>query len=103
MTEDRNGLPVLPVSDPGPPERGDAARNRARVLEAASRLFDEQGVEAVTMDAVACAAGVGKGTLFRRFGDRAGLCLALLDGRGADHGRLFANHHEYTAAAIPAR
>jgi AcrR family transcriptional regulator len=33
------------------------------------------------MDEVACAAGVGKGTLFRRFGDRAGLLRALLDER----------------------
>jgi AcrR family transcriptional regulator len=39
----------------------------------------ESGVDAITMDAVACAAGVGKGTLFRRFGDRAGLFHALLD------------------------
>ena len=30
------------------------------------------------MDAIAAEAGVGKGTLFRRFGDRAGLALALL-------------------------
>jgi len=33
----------------------------------------------MTMDAVASAAGVGKGTVFRRFGDRAGLTVALLD------------------------
>jgi AcrR family transcriptional regulator len=33
------------------------------------------------MDAVACAAGVGKGTLFRRFGDRASLFHALIDDR----------------------
>src|SRR6476660_4712317 len=60
-------------------ERADAARNRARILEAAGRLFAERGVEAVTMDEIAAAAGVGKGTLFRRFGDRAGLALALLE------------------------
>ena len=36
------------------------------------------GVENVSMDAIAAAAGVGKGTLFRRFGDRAGLAQALL-------------------------
>lgn len=66
----------------GPPkERADAARNRARILGAAGRLFAERGVEAVTMDAVAAAAGVGKGTLFRRFGDKAGLAAALLDER----------------------
>ncbi|QXJ24179.1 TetR/AcrR family transcriptional regulator [Actinomadura graeca] len=66
---------------PPPRERADAARNRAKVLAAAARLFAEQGVESVSMDAVAAAAGVGKGTLFRRFGDKAGLAAALLDDR----------------------
>lgn len=64
---------------PRPIERADAARNRARILATAARLFAERGVDAVTMDEIAAAAGVGKGTLFRRFGDRAGLALALLD------------------------
>ncbi|MEV4835322.1 helix-turn-helix domain-containing protein [Nonomuraea sp. NPDC049486] len=66
---------------PPPKERADAARNRAAVLEAAARLFAEHGVEAVSMDQVAAAAGVGKGTLFRRFGDKSGLAAALLDAR----------------------
>jgi AcrR family transcriptional regulator len=66
---------------PPPKERADAARNRAAVLEAAGRLFAEHGVEAVSMDQVAAAAGVGKGTLFRRFGDKSGLAVALLDAR----------------------
>ena len=64
-----------------PKERTDAARNRAAVLAAAARLFAEQGIEAVSMDQVAAAAGVGKGTLFRRFGDKSGLAAALLDAR----------------------
>jgi len=68
----------LPVADGGPPERADARRNRMKVLIAAERLFAFHGVENVSMDAIAAAAGVGKGTLFRRFGDRAGLALALL-------------------------
>jgi len=51
------------------------------VLEAAERLFAEQGVKNVSLDAIAAAAGVGKGTVFRRFGDRAGLAVALLDER----------------------
>lgn len=67
----------LPVSVPQ--ERGDAARNRALLLEAARRLVAQRGAEAVSMDDVAAAAGVGKGTLFRRFGSRAGLMLVLLD------------------------
>jgi AcrR family transcriptional regulator len=64
-----------------PPLRADAARNRAKVLAAAERLFAECGAEHVTMDAVAAAAGVGKGTLFRGFGDRSGLAHALLSER----------------------
>ncbi|WP_206306282.1 TetR/AcrR family transcriptional regulator [Streptomyces humi] len=59
--------------------RADAARNRARLLEAAARLIAEHGVVGVTMEAVAAAAEVGKGTVFRRFGDRTGLLMALLD------------------------
>lgn len=59
--------------------RADAARNRARLLEAAARLIAEHGTAGVTMEAVAAAAQVGKGTVFRRFGDRTGLLMALLD------------------------
>jgi AcrR family transcriptional regulator len=69
------------IANRPPQERVDAARNRRRVLAAASRLFAEQGVAGVTMDAVAQAAGVGKGTVFRRFGDKSGLAAALLDER----------------------
>ena len=72
-------LPLLAVSESGPPERGDAARNRALLLAAARRLVDQRGAEAVTTDDIAAAAGVGKGTLFRRFGSRAGLMVVLLD------------------------
>lgn len=74
-----DGLAGLPVSDSTPSERGDAARNRALLLEAARRLISERGAEAISMDDVAAAAGVGKGTLFRRFGSRAGLMIVLLD------------------------
>ena len=70
-------LGELPVS--APQERGDAARNRALLLDAARRLVAERGADAVTMDDIAAAAGVGKGTVFRRFGSRAGLMTVLLD------------------------
>jgi AcrR family transcriptional regulator len=60
-------------------ERCDAVLNRRRILCAARRLFAERGAAGVSMDAVAAAAGVGKGTVFRRFGDRSGLTAALLD------------------------
>src|SRR6202035_6065368 len=58
---------------------GDAARNRALLVDAARRLIAARGPGAVTMDEIAAAAGVGKGTLFRRFGSRAGLMIVLLD------------------------
>lgn len=67
----------LPIS--APQERGDAARNRALLLDAARQLVAERGADAVTMDDIAVAAGVGKGTVFRRFGSRAGLMMVLLD------------------------
>ncbi|MFF8675309.1 TetR/AcrR family transcriptional regulator [Streptomyces sp. NPDC015242] len=60
------------------PLRVDAARNHARLLNAAARLARERGLRHLTMEAVATAAGVGKGTVFRRFGDRTGLLQALL-------------------------
>jgi AcrR family transcriptional regulator len=71
----------LPQFDDGqtPRERADAARNRLRILAAASELVEAHGIDHVSMDDVARAACVGTGTLYRRFGDRAGLALALLD------------------------
>jgi AcrR family transcriptional regulator len=76
-----SAMPLELLRTPPPKERADAARNRAAVLEAAARLFAERGVGAISMDQVAAAAGVGKGTLFRRFGDKSGLAAALLDAR----------------------
>ena len=69
----------LPVAGTPRQERADAARNRERVLAAARALFAERGVREVTMSEVARKAGVAKGTVFHRFGDRAGLALALVD------------------------
>jgi AcrR family transcriptional regulator len=62
-----------------PPERADAARNRRRILEATRTLVDRGGAQSVTVAAVARAAGVGPATVIRRFGDKAGLLMALLD------------------------
>jgi AcrR family transcriptional regulator len=53
--------------------------NRRRVLEAAERLFARHGGGRVTMEEIARAAGVGKGTLYRRYPDRAAIAVALLD------------------------
>src|SRR5436305_13279378 len=68
----------LPVFLSEATERSDAARNRERILCTAQRLFAERGASCVSMDEVAEAAGVGKGTLFRRFGSRAALARAVL-------------------------
>jgi AcrR family transcriptional regulator len=66
-------------------ERADAARNRVKIIAATERLIAEHGIQNVGMDMIAREAGVGKGTLYRRFGDRAGLAHALLD----DHAKAF--------------
>ncbi|MFI7698893.1 TetR/AcrR family transcriptional regulator [Nonomuraea sp. NPDC049480] len=62
-------------------ERTDAARNRAKILAAAEAIVAAQGVRGLSMAEVAAAAGVGVGTLYRRFGDRSGLAYALIDRR----------------------
>ncbi|MGP3690185.1 TetR/AcrR family transcriptional regulator [Streptomyces sp. IBSNAI002] len=63
-------------------ERADALRNREAVLAAADALFAaSSSPQSVSMDEIAAAAGVGKGTLFRRFGDRAGLIGAVIASR----------------------
>jgi AcrR family transcriptional regulator len=76
--EPTTGAVPFPILGPERRERADAARNRQRILRAAERLYRRRGFAAVTMDEVAAAAGVGKGTVYRRFGDRASLALALL-------------------------
>jgi polyketide synthase 12 len=65
----------------GPPhaERADAARNRRLLLAAAREIVAGPGADKLTMDGLAERAGLGKGTVFRRFGSRAGIFQALLD------------------------
>ncbi|MFF2024592.1 TetR/AcrR family transcriptional regulator [Streptomyces sp. NPDC058171] len=71
-------LPVVPFGKPRN-ERADAVRNREHLLRTAREMIAEQGTQKVTMDALAERAGLGKGTVFRRFGTRAGIFQALLD------------------------
>ncbi|MDO8212085.1 TetR/AcrR family transcriptional regulator [Conexibacter sp. CPCC 206217] len=78
---DRTELPMAGA----PRERADAASNRARILAAARRVLEQRGASGTSINAVATEAGVGKGTVFRRFGDRSGLFQALLD----EHLRVF--------------
>ncbi|PXX67069.1 TetR family transcriptional regulator [Nocardia tenerifensis] len=64
---------------PAPTERADAARNRAKVLAAAAELFAARDPRTVTMDDIAKTAGVGRGTLYRRYPDTNSIAVALLD------------------------
>ena len=75
-------LPPLQLAQAGPGEargeRRDAAAHRQHILAAAKTLFATRGVDAVTMEEIAAAASVGKGTLYRRYPHKGALCLALL-------------------------
>jgi AcrR family transcriptional regulator len=70
--------PVVPLGQPRA-ERADAARNRRHLLAAAREMLADAGADKLTMDGLAERAGLGKGTVFRRFGSRAGIFRALLD------------------------
>lgn len=62
----------------GRQERRDARENRQHILAVAKQLFATQGVAATSMKDIACAAGVGKGTLYRHFAHKGELCRGLL-------------------------
>ncbi|MCU0490124.1 MAG: TetR/AcrR family transcriptional regulator [Chloroflexaceae bacterium] len=82
-------------------ERRDAAAHRQHILNVARELFARQGVDATSMHEIALAAGVGQGTLYRRFAHKGELAQALL----ADNtGRFEAAMHSYMdeASARPA-
>ena len=72
-------------------ERGDAAEHRQRVLDSAQRLFAEHGVEAVSMHQIALDAGIGQGTLYRRYRHKGELCMDLMR-----------EHHEQFAEEVAA-
>ncbi|MFG1703937.1 TetR/AcrR family transcriptional regulator [Nonomuraea sp. M3C6] len=71
----------LPVVGQPQQERADAARNRQKIVEVAARMIAERGADDLSLDEVARVAGVGVGTVYRRFGDRTGLIYALIDER----------------------
>jgi len=76
-------VPEQNLLGPEPAERADAAANRRRILAAAERLFAERGPD-ITMTDLARAAGVGRGTLYRRYPDVTAVAVALLDSHERD-------------------
>ncbi|MEV0971626.1 TetR/AcrR family transcriptional regulator [Microtetraspora glauca] len=87
------------ASDPDPQraQRADAQRNRARILDAARTVVDEQGTQASLRD-IARRAGVGMGTFYRHFPTRDALLQTLLC-QGFD--RLSVKADSLAAAAAP--
>ncbi|UVI36002.1 TetR/AcrR family transcriptional regulator [Brevibacterium spongiae] len=85
----RGAEKFLPLAPSQAPLRADALRNRRKILDAATALLAEKGVDGLTMDELARRAGVGKGTLYRNFTDKPGIASALLDDRVRDmHARM---------------
>jgi AcrR family transcriptional regulator len=71
--------------------RADAERNRRAILNAVEELLRHHHPQRISMEQVAVAAGVGKGTVFHRFGNRDGLMIALIRERARDLDSLMAD------------
>ncbi len=69
---------------PGAPGRPKDPEKRAALVEAAGELFCQHGFEAVSLEAIAQAAGVSKLTIYSHFGDKEGLFTAAVEARCAD-------------------
>ncbi|GAA0633744.1 TetR/AcrR family transcriptional regulator [Sporichthya brevicatena] len=81
------------MTAPEKPLRADAARNRERILAAAEEVFAARGLEA-TLDDIAAHAGLGVGTVYRRFENREALVDALFEERLRDVAALAARARE---------
>ena len=51
---------------------------RARILDAAMRLFSDRGIDAVTIDQIASSADVGKGTIYNYFRTKEDIVVAFM-------------------------
>src|SRR5579862_3293064 len=58
--------------------RGLSARAHSKVLEAATELFAERGIDATSVDAIAAASGVSKATIYKHWADKDALCLEVM-------------------------
>lgn len=59
-------------------ERRDATKNRIHILKTAQALFDQYGIDKVSMHRIAKTAGIGQGTLYRKYNHKADLCFDLM-------------------------
>jgi AcrR family transcriptional regulator len=82
-------MPSTPVAGAGRPTRDAAERLSARIIEAAHAEFLAKGIEGASIEGIAAAAGCSKLTLYRRFGSRAGLFMALVRASTPDYSERF--------------
>ncbi|MCB8984558.1 MAG: TetR/AcrR family transcriptional regulator [Ardenticatenaceae bacterium] len=97
-----SNIPLETVEEGPKAERRDAAANRQLILKTAEALFAVQGVAHVNMADIALAAGVGKGTLYRRFASKAELCLGLMDEQMVNfQNQMLAEFRRMTNGGVP--